>query len=107
MKRGVEEKILHPTFGKVHPSRLKEGPESAISLPNYTDFGYMDSPISMSWSKAEIIGHGSTLPLNSVILGKTRGKVIATRKLATTETIPRGKKITQLRTLPAQLSLVP
>lgn len=30
-------------------------------------------PCSMSWSKAEIIGHGPTLPLNSVILGKTRG----------------------------------
>lgn len=92
LKRGVEEKILHPTFGKVHSSRLKEEPESAISLPNYTDFSYMDSPISMSWSKAEIIGHGSTLQLNSVILGKTRGKVIATGKLATTEIIPREKK---------------
>ena len=105
MKRGDEEKILHPTFGKMHSSGLKKGSESAISLPNYTGFNYTDSPSSMSWSKAEIIGRGPSLSSNSVILGKTRGKVIATGKLATTDIMPR-KEITQLRTLLAQLSLV-
>lgn len=44
LKSGDEEKILHPTFRKMHSSGLKKGSESAISLPNYTDFSLLTLP---------------------------------------------------------------
>lgn len=74
LKREDQEKIFLPPCEKMHSSGLKKGSESAISVSNYTDFGYSDSPRSRSWIKVEIIGPGPILPLNSVILETTRGK---------------------------------
>ena len=82
-KRGDQEKILLPTLGKCIPQDTKKNQSLQLPDPNISIILTLPAPCPRV-KLSDIIGHVPSLPLNGVILGKSKAsgklKQILSRK---------------------------